>query len=155
MGLFGGEKITLILEKYDFKPGENIKGTVFLNFRKPTTGRKLNVSLIGQRKERYRDHDGHTQYRYENVFSFTVTLSGEMEYQSNQFPFDLKIPENVLSQCKTPEMPQMEGTLGKLAVIGHAMSMAQTYPVEWLILSHLDIPKKFDVKKSQEIIISE
>jgi hypothetical protein len=33
MGLFGKEKITLTLEKYDFKPGESIKGTVNLNLK--------------------------------------------------------------------------------------------------------------------------
>jgi hypothetical protein len=31
MGLFGGEKITLMLEKNNYAPGETIKGIVILN----------------------------------------------------------------------------------------------------------------------------
>lgn len=49
MGLFGKEKITLTLEKYDYSPGDKIKGTVNLNLKKPTEARKLYVALIGKK----------------------------------------------------------------------------------------------------------
>lgn len=42
----------MTLEKYNFKQGEATKGTITLNLKKPTHARKLQVSLIGTRKER-------------------------------------------------------------------------------------------------------
>jgi hypothetical protein len=49
----------------------------------------------------------------------------------------------------------MDGTLGKLAAIGMAARMHNSFPVEWLVKAHLDLPMKIDVKATQEIIISE
>ena len=43
--IFGKPKITMMLEKYSFSPGENAKGTISLNLKKPTYARKLQVSL--------------------------------------------------------------------------------------------------------------
>ena len=52
MGLFGAPKITLMLEKYNFNPGEIAKGNITINLKKPTYARKLQVSLIGVRRVR-------------------------------------------------------------------------------------------------------
>jgi hypothetical protein len=90
MGLFGEEKISLMLEKYNYAPGEIIKGTVTLNLKKPLKARKMEVSFLGQRKERYQDSKG-THYRTTNVFSFSMPLGPEKEYQNESFNFEIKI----------------------------------------------------------------
>ena len=80
MGLFGPDKITLVLERFNYKPGEVIKGSVKLNLKKPTNARKLEVGLFGERKERTRGHDGRTTVRTVNIFDFKVPLGAEGVY---------------------------------------------------------------------------
>jgi hypothetical protein len=154
MGLFGEEKIFLTLEKYNYTPGELIKGNIKLNLRKPTTARKLEVSFIGQRKEQRRDSKGHTHTTVIRVFNFTVPLKYEGDYMNEQFDFEIKIPDNLLNQTVSPKTPELDGTLGKLVTIGIALSGQRSYPIQWLVEAHLDVPMGLNVKKSQDVIIS-
>lgn len=155
MGLFGGEKITVALEKYNFKPGDIIKGNVKLNLKKPIKARKMQVSFIGSRKERYRDSRDKTSYRRSNVFDFTLPLGPEKEYQNEKFDFEIKIPNDILQQNRPTGTPELEGTLGKVVAVGATLSGQRYYPIEWMVKAQLDIPMKFDVKKTQKIILSE
>ena len=154
MGLFGPDKITMNLEKYDYKPGETIKGTIKLNLKKPISARKMEVSFIGKRKEQYRDSNGkHTKTT--KVFNFTMPLGYEKEYQKENFDFEIKIPSDVVKQTKAPNTPELDGNLGKLVAVGTAFAGNRYYPVEWMVHAQLDVPLKFDVKKTQKIILSE
>ena len=155
MGLFGPDKITMMLEKYNYAPGDTIKGTVTLNLKKPTKARKMEVSFIGQRREKYRDHQGRTSYRTTDVFDFTMPLGPEKEYQNESFPIEIKIPSDIIQQCKPPSTPELDGTLGKVVAVGAALSGTRYYPVEWMVRAQLDVPMKLDVKKTQKIILSE
>jgi hypothetical protein len=154
MGLFSSEKITLNLERYNYKPGETIKGTVVLNLKKPMKARKLEVSFTGQRKEQYRDRNG-THYRTRNVFTFALPLAMEQDYQTEQYTFEIKIPSDILQQTRAPSTPTLDGTLGKVVAIGSALSGTRYYPVEWMVHGQLDVPMKLDIKKTQKIILSE
>ena len=159
MGLFGPDKITLTLEKYNFKPGDMIKGNIKLNLKKPTKARKMEVSFIGSRREQYRDHSGPhnrstTRTETVQVFNFTQPLGYEKEYQDESFDFEIKIPSDIIQQTKAPQ-GQLDGTLGKVVAISAALSGRRVYPIEWKIKAELDIPMKFDVNKSQKIILSE
>ena len=155
MGLFGPEKITLMLEKYNYAPGDTIKGNVTLNLKKPTKARKMEVSFLGTRKEKTRNSKGQTSYRTTEVFNFTMPLGPEKEYQNESFPIEIKIPSDVVQQCKAPSTPELDGTLGKVVAVGSALSGNRYYPVEWMVRAQLDVPMKFDVKKTQKIILSE
>ena len=73
MGLLGGPKITLMLEKYNFNPGEVVKGTVKLNLKKPMYARKLEVSLMGVRKVRKGN-----SWQWQKVYDFDMPISGEI-----------------------------------------------------------------------------
>jgi len=154
MGLFGKEKITLMLDTYNFKPGDTIKGNVTLSLKKPVKARKMSVSFVGQRRERYRDRNG-THYRTTNVFSFNMPLGAEREYQNDRFDFEIKIPSDILQQTRAQGTPQLDGALGKAVAVGAALSGSRYYPIEWLVYAKLDVPLKFDVDKSQKIILSE
>ena len=154
MGLFGKNKLSLKLEKYDFKPGETIKGSFIIDLKKTYEARKIQVSLIGRRKESRKDHDGDYTYYYHNIYDFSIPLAPEGEYQYQQFHFEIKIPENILEVRGKTTYKQLDGTLGKLQELGKAMSGYTTYPVEWLIQAHIDIPNRLDMKKSQDIVIS-
>jgi len=153
MGWFGPEKIILTLEKFDYKPGEVIKGNIKLNLKKTTRARKLEVSFIGQKKEVYHDRDG-THTSTVKLFDFNMPLRYEGEYRDERFNFEIKIPDDILGQDKSYKMPELDSTLGKLVAIGAALSRGRDYPIEWLIEVHLDVPMGLDIKKSQKIILA-
>lgn len=155
MGLFGGEKITLTLEKYNFKPGDMIKGNIKLNLKKPIKARKMEVSFIGTRKEQHRDSRGRTQTRSVKVFDFTQPLGSEKEYQNENFDFEIKVPSDIIQQTRTSHEGELDGNLGKVVALGSALAGKRVYPIEWMIKAQLDVPMKFDVKKTQKIILSE
>lgn len=154
MGLFGADKIKLNLEKHNFKPGETITGNISLNLKKPVKARDITVSLIGRIKERYRNSQGHTSYRTVDVYNFDIPIRGEGDYQKETFNFEIKIPDDIKKQMKI-NTPDLDGALGKLVAISRALSKTRSYPVQWMVKAQLDIPLKFDVKKSQKIVISE
>ena len=151
MGLFGPDKISISLEKYDYKPGEKIKGIVKLNLKKPTSARKLEVGLFGEKKERYIQHDGKTNVRTVIVFDFKMPLGSEGEYFTEEYPFEITIPINILS---FDSHKNLAGTIGAVVDVLHTMSGQRIYPVEWFVRSQLDIPMMFDVKKEHKIIIT-
>ena len=159
MGLFGPDKITLNLEKYNYTPGEMIKGTVKLNLKKPTFARKLEVAFIGRRLDRQSSVSaigmvsGNKQHRtnvtYTTVYEFKMPVDGEKEYQKDEYPFEIKIPSDILQNN-----PTLEGKLGQAATAIKMLAGVSTR-IEWFVKAHLDVPKKLDIKKSQKIVLSE
>jgi hypothetical protein len=159
MGLFSKDKITLTLEKYDYRPGEKIKGMIKLNLKKPVLARKLEVSFIGKRIDKQssasvagfasgrKGYSSHTHYT--KVFDFTIPVDGEKQYQNQEYPFEIKIPDNILSTN-----PTLDGKLGQAATAVRMLTGASSR-IDWIVRTSLDIPKKFDVNKTQKIIISQ
>ena len=160
MGLFGPEKITLTLEKYDYTPGEKIKGTIKLNLKKPTNARKLEISFIGKKIDKQSNmavgpmvmgggggHRSSTQYK--TIYNFEMPIAGEQEYQNGEYPFEIKIPDNILQNN-----PTLEGKMGQAAT-AFKMIAGVSSRIDWVIKAQLDVPKKLDIKKSQKIILSE
>jgi len=147
MGLFGAPKITLMLEKYNFNPGEIAKGNVAINLKKPTYARKLQVSLIGVRRVRRGN-----SWQWQKVYDFDMPISGEKDYQNEQVPFQLQIPADIL-QAKTSQQAIQEGLQDKLGAAGSLISAISvgTGVTKWKIRARLDIPKKLDVKADQDI----
>ncbi|KYK30005.1 hypothetical protein AYK20_04735 [Thermoplasmatales archaeon SG8-52-1] len=151
MGLFGPPKITLMLEKYNFTPGETAKGTVSINLKKPAYARKLKVSLIGVRKVRRGN-----KWQWQKVYDFDMPIAGEKDYQKEQIPFELKIPPDILDP-RTSQQVIQDSLEDKLGVAGTLLSSVAvgTRKTEWKIKAQLDIPKKLDVKASQDIQLYE
>jgi len=149
MGLFGSSKITLRLEKYSFNPGEIAKGNIAVNLKKPTYARKLQVSLIGVRKVRKG-----TSWSWQKVFDFDIPVSGEKEYQSDNVPFQLQIPPDILNP-QTNQQAIQDGLQNKLGAAGGLISAVTvgTGSTKWKIRAQLDVPKKLDVKVDQDIQI--
>lgn len=147
MGLFGSPKITLMLEKYNFNPGEIAKGNITINLKKPTYARKLQVSLIGVRRVRRGN-----SWQWQKVYDFDMPISGEKDYQNEQVPFQLQIPPDIL-QAKTSQQAIQEGLQDKLGAAGSLISAVSvgTGVTKWKIRAQLDIPKKLDVKADQDI----
>ena len=151
MGLFGPEKITLMLERYNFFPGEKISGKVALNLKKPTKARKFEVGLYGTRRETHRSR-GKTETRYVQVYDFKIPLGQEGEYQTGEWNFEIPIPDDIL-MIGSRQRPE-----GKLGVVSDVVSAigggTGYYPIEWSVQAQLDVPMKLDIKKSQKIVIA-
>jgi len=154
MGLFGGEKITLMLEKYNYTPGETIKGTVTLKLKKPTKARKFEVAFVGEKVERQTGMGvGPTaksgrQSQRTYLYHFKMPLGGEGEYQTGEYPFEIKIPEDV----KQAEQ-KLEGKVGTAVSALKAVS-GIVARVDWYVYAKLDVPMKLDVSKKQNIVLS-
>jgi hypothetical protein len=153
MGLFGPDQMTLKLERYDFKPGDSIKGAVCLILKKPTKARKLEVALLGKVKTTHRDSDGDIRTSDNTVYEFTLPLDGEKEYQNAEYPFEIKIPPDILSSPDQQIQRNLDEKLGTVGSILGQMITGQR-PIHWLVHAHLDIPMKLDVGKSQDVVIS-
>ena len=161
MGLFGGEKITLMLEKYNFTPGETIKGKVKLSLKKPLNARKLEVAFIGRMVQKQSSASvagiammasgkrAHSKTEYTTVFSFKMPLAGEKDYHNEEYPFEIKIPDTILQEDQKLE--------GKAATAATALKVlgGVSRHVDWYVKTELDVPMKLDIKKSQKIILSE
>ena len=155
MRLLGPDnQMTLMLVKYDFSPGDIIKGVVGLNLEKPVKGRKLEVALIGTRNTMHRDSDGvHNQD--EIIYHFELPLDGEKEYQNGQYPFEIKIqPDILLSNSMSQQINQkLEEKLGSFGSVLGQMVAGQR-PIHWEVKAHIDIPMRLDVNQSRDIVIS-
>ncbi len=159
MGLFGKEKITLHLEKYSYKPGENIKGTIKLNLKKPTQARKLEVRLIGRRINKQSgisaaslatgNSRNRSKTQYQTVYDFKLPVDGDKEYHNEEFPFEIPIPADILSNN-----PTLDGKLGQAATAVKMLTGVSSR-IDWIVKAQLDVPKAFDVKKSQKIVLNE
>jgi len=149
MGLFSGTKITLMLDKYNFTPGEIVKGNININLKKPTHARKLLISLMGVRKVRRG-----TSWSWETVYDFDMPISGDKDYQKEQYPFELKIPPDILTARTQQQAVQdsLEDKLGSAGKLISAVSVG-TGTTNWKIRAQLDVPKKLDVKIDQDIQI--
>jgi hypothetical protein len=156
MGLFGPEKMILMLEKYDFKPGDVIKGTVKIQLKKPMNARRLEVGLLGRRIQQQSSvHMGsggvhHSkQTNYMTVYDFKIPLDSEKEYQQGTYPFEIKIPPNILQS-----EPELQGTAATAINVIKALTGGVSSRIEWSVVGRLDLPMKIDVSVSQKIIIS-
>lgn len=154
MGLFGGEKISLHLEKYDYTPGDTIKGKVTLKLKKPTKARKLEVSFIGEKIERQSGmgiggtsnnrRSTHRSY----VYDFKMPLAGEKEYMKDEYSFEIKIPSNIREAEQ-----KLEGNLGAAVSTLKAISGVHSR-IDWYVKAQLDVPMGLDVTKKQKIVLS-
>jgi sporulation-control protein spo0M len=148
---FGKKQIDVILEKYNFSPGETVKGKVSLTLDKPVHAKQLKVALIGERISTKMETrpDGRTYPREEKTYvhNFQMPLDGEKDYQQGEYAFEIKIPANVLQNIP------LEGKIGGILKTIQALSTAGAR-ISWYIQANLDISMGFDVFKKIQINIA-
>ena len=143
---FGKGKIEVFLEKYNFSPGETIKGRITLKLKKPTKAKALKVGLVGEKKT--------TQYTTSSTskskthfFNFEMPLDGEKEYVEGEYNFETKIPANVL------QTPSPGGAVGDI-VKGIQLLSGKDVRISWYVIAKLDIQSGFDVSKKVQVNIA-
>ena len=153
--------MTLQLEKYDFKPGDVIKGYVKLNLRKPLQGRKLLVAFRGTREDSVMVHtndskgipSSHMEKIKTIVYNFELPLDEENTYLTEMYPFEIKIPADLLTTI------DLKVPVCNLELFGHTLPLQMagaplSTVIVWSINGHLDVPLKIDVRAEQQIVIS-
>ncbi|MEM4663234.1 MAG: hypothetical protein QXM75_04390 [Candidatus Diapherotrites archaeon] len=146
---FGKGKIDLQLEKFNYRPGEAIRGKVILALNKPIKARRLKVRFFGERRSTTTVTFGSnrpTRSSYpEIVYSFEMNLDGEKEYLSGEYNFEITIPQDLMAKVDLSSA----GALG--AVMQFAMSLVPK--PKWFVEAALDVPMGFDVAKKVQINI--
>jgi len=151
---FGKGKLELQLEKFNFKPGDTISGTVKLLLKKPIQARQLRVvfygvqatrntglSLVGSNNNRNRNNSS-------IVHKFEMSLDGEKEYTGGEYTFSIAIPATLLDRGAKPD-----GALGTALQAAQFLSGSVTN-LKWFVESSLDVPMGLDVSKKVQVNIT-
>jgi len=149
---FGKGKIEIILEKYNFKPGETIKGKLSVKMKKPTKAKALKVMFAGEKTSSASPISfGPKQERRKSdrvfVHKFEMPLDGEKEYTEQEYDFEIAVPADILSRGTGPG-----GTLGTALQAAQFLSGTSSR-TEWYVQATLDIEKSLDVNKKVQVNI--
>jgi hypothetical protein len=90
--------IEIIPEKYNYDPGETIKGELILRLERPVKSDKLILGLLCERKEKIYSNKSHNNQEGEvTLFDFNQPLEGKKEYNRPKYSYDFSIviPLNV------------------------------------------------------------
>ncbi|NYZ78825.1 hypothetical protein H0N99_01625 [Candidatus Micrarchaeota archaeon] len=151
----GEGSIDIVLDNLNFSPGDMLMGTVKLQLNSPTKARNLRVRFWGERSVKTsKQHYDSKRHQFvktpissnEIVYEFTVTLDGEKEYASGEYPFQIKMPDY---PEKKPEVPGLEVAAEIAQTLGVLPS-----PVRWYLQATLDLPKAFDINKKVQITLA-
>lgn len=154
----GRGKIDISLEKFNFSPGETIKGKVFLELKNPIQAKQLKINLAGLKTTTrpVTTAEGHrsTETNKDFIYHFDMPLDGEKEYLKGEYPFEIKIPADILQSTSLPKEAS-EGALGTVLKAAQILSTTRgtTSRIEWYIEASLSIPGTFDIKKKININI--
>ncbi len=159
---FGKGKIEVKLEKFNFKPGETIKGKVLVKMKKPTKARALKVIFLGTKTNSSGVSIGggvsvNASFGSKNrqkqkttteiIHKFEMPLDGEKEYSEAEYPFEILVPADILSRGSGPG-----GNLGT-AVQAIQFLSGNSARIDWSIQAVMDIEGSFDVNKKLQVNI--
>jgi len=144
-------KINITLDKYQYSPGDSIKGKIELAIKKPIKSKKLEVGLVGTKKttQRRMSHGRHsTQRRSQKIFDFKLPIHQEKEYAPSQssHDFEIKIPRNLLDSSAP-------SGVGKIIVGTLSALSGRHSSIKWHVVANLDIPG-FDISKRIQVNIA-
>jgi hypothetical protein len=155
----GKGKIEIEIPKFGFSPGETITGKVIMDLKKNVKARGIKINLLREER-RTRNYSGNnrrnsnfgnnTRTDYSTRIEFSYPLDGEKEYSPThyEYPFEIKLPENMLAGA-----PSLEGAAG-MAVKSAQILMGMSSGTKWYLYANLDVPWGFDVKKKVNINIA-
>jgi hypothetical protein len=164
LSFFKKDQILITLEKYAYIPGDVIKGSVGLRLKKAVHAKNLTVRLIGLRIV----HEGGMavglvrvgnqapQTHVYTIYNFEIPLDGEAAYYHELYPFEIKIPPDILQSAQQNFHSSLTGlgkTLGEIAQMMEQLRLSDAR-IEWSVEATLAIPLKVDITNSQKIVIS-
>jgi hypothetical protein len=146
----GKGKITINLSKFDYSPGEKIKGSLTLQLKKPVDAKSLNVALIGiQRNTRmgYTGKGVSRSTREALAFEFKKPIDGEKTYAGTKvYNFEILVPRDLLANRTL-----QEGAIGTIVKSAQILS-GNMSSIKWYIKANIDM-KGFDLSKKVQVNI--
>ena len=147
-------------EKYNYHPGETLKGVLKVAPKEPIQASKLSVTLTGKEFVTHRSSfnastNRNTQRSETDVYTiyeFDPPLDGERSYTEAEYPFEINIPAEIQPQQPSSIVPEvLTGTLSAFGVsMGRRADVVRT---EWTLSAQLDIPDALDMRKHIQINI--
>jgi hypothetical protein len=165
LSFFKKDQIVVTLEKYAYTPGETVKGSVGLKLKRPLHAKKLMVGLIGLRIVHQsniavgpvRVGNQGQQTQVYTIYHFEIPLDEEAVYFHEFYPFEIKIPPDILQSAQQNFNSTLTGlgkTLSEIVQFMNQLNMTGSR-VEWSVEARLQIPLKIDIVNSQKIILSD
>ncbi|MCW1296386.1 MAG: hypothetical protein OH319_01760 [Candidatus Parvarchaeota archaeon] len=145
----GESPIDVVVEKYNYSPGETIKGKVILKLKKPTKAKQLKVALIGEKmlKEmQVTSASIKSKERKREIYRFEIPLDREKEYLTGEYTFEIKIPSNLMQTLP-------EGAAGEIIKTIQILAGSESI-TRWYVKAYLDIPLGLDISKQIQINIA-
>ena len=144
-------KIEIQIDKFNFRPGETIEGTVALRIKKPVKAKGVKIQLVCERTQNL--IASNRSRNKQIIFDIEQELDGEKEYEASEeslvYPFRIRIPKDLF---KKPDFG--EGGVGKMFnALGDIASALSN--VKWTLIGRLDIPMGSDLSKKININITE
>ena len=147
----GKGKIKINLEKTDFFPGDIIRGNVTLELIEPIQGRPLKVAFIWQK---YIEYGASTHSSHQTIHRDELLLDEENEYYGNIYPFEFKIPDDILYLAKHWIEGNYSGKLKEIMLKSQAQGLFKEDD-RFFVKASLDIPRGMDLKDNVKINIME
>ena len=142
----GRGKMDIRIVRREYRPGEAIDGTLWLDLKESVMARGVSVALVGERKVVRHQGKG-TQVSTERVFEFALPLDGEKSYApgGSEYRFTITVPQSIQGL-----LPQGESMSGLMKVVRF---LSSPNPIRWYLDAKLDVPKSVDVSKRVQINI--
>ena len=134
--------IDLIPEKFNYSPGEMVKGKLILKLKKPVNSTELIVGIRCEKTERTYTGKG-TSTNTVTVFDFNQPLEKRKEYPPSEYPysFSIKIPQSATSQ-----MEGISGSIIKsLQILANQNTSLRWYLYAELKCDGLNLSKKVQI----------
>lgn len=146
---FGKGTIDVVLDKYNYSPGEKIRGKAVLKLKKPIKARGIVAVFAGEKSTTQKNAaTSRTETREDFIHRFEMKLDGEKEYTEGEYSFEIAVPKDILQRGAVPE-----SGLGKAFQFMQVMSGSLSR-ITWYVEVFLDIPMGFDVRKRVQVNIS-
>jgi hypothetical protein len=127
-------RIDIVLDKYNYAPGEEITGKVILRLKKPVEANQLKVGLKGKMETQNYSSKKGTTTNEQDIYNFSYPIEGKKNFPmgDHEYTFKIKTPANV-----QPQTPEISGMLGNLVKVSQALSPQQRN-IQWFIQVTLD-----------------
>ena len=143
------------LERFDFRPGDVVAGTVKLALNEPMDADRLVVRLVGTRERVSYEKSptgGQSQTKHtEKLCDLERELDGSRSYLNEGYSFELALPREL---DKSADVAQ-GGVLGDVVRVVQSVQNAHYLPAVWYVEATLHIPWKRNVSKKVEVTVRE
>lgn len=147
--------LQLSLDRFEYRPGDTVAGSVKLALTEPMNADRLVVKLIGTRQRVSYSKNaagGQSQTTHtESLCELERELDGSRSYLNESYSFELAIPSDIDKSAKIVD----NGVLGDVARVVQSVASAHHLPAAWHVEVTLDIPWKRNVKKKVDITVRE